>query len=407
MNLTEFFESEAVTLPVGGFEERKETFDTFLRRVFDTYLLQVKDLVDPAYPDICTTVGKSLELTSGLCDQIILALVHYLAGDPSQAYQEFDRSLAEADVTSLTTSLGGGVVRQSPRIIPLRGGAAFLDKSAHPVMYRMRAPKHGPVSGGLSREQIFHVPFEQRHLVRNQRYSIAGLPCLYLGSSTWVCWEELGRPDLDRVFVSLFLFEEDVNVLDFQFPPREAWGRFKQAQDELKNSTRHKSHATEFSAVYGPRFIEDYIRLWPLIAACSIKRGIEGSFHPQYIVPQMLLQWVCHREKVDGIRYFSTRIPRGGFPYSNLAFPTRIINYEGRCSHLQKKFRLTDPIAWSVLQEIRWRGSVDQTLSNHGTHIELSEGIPFTYAQTGFHTAELTLMYLAANYPDTSKQVKL
>jgi hypothetical protein len=50
---------------------------------------------------------------------------------------------------------------------------------------------------------------------------------------------------------------------------------------------------------------------------------------------------------------------------------------------------------------------VDQTLSNHGTHIELSEGIPFTYAQTGFHTPELTLMYLAANYPDTLKQVKL
>jgi hypothetical protein len=157
MNLTEFFESEAVTLPVGGFEERKETFNTFLRRVFDTYLLQVKDLVDPAYPDICTTVGKSLELTSGLCDQIILSLVHYLGGDTSQAYREFDRSLAEADVASLTASLGGGVVRRSPRIIPLRGGAAFLDKSAHPVMYRMRAPKHA---------SSFRRPFKGRNLPR-------------------------------------------------------------------------------------------------------------------------------------------------------------------------------------------------------------------------------------------------
>ena len=62
MNLTEFFESDDVTLPVGGFEERKETFDTFLRRFFDIYLLQVKDLIDPRYPDICTTVRKFLYL---------------------------------------------------------------------------------------------------------------------------------------------------------------------------------------------------------------------------------------------------------------------------------------------------------------------------------------------------------
>ena len=40
----------------------------------------------------------------------------------------------------------------------------------------------------LERNQLFHIPFKDRHLVANQRYSIAGLPCLYLGSSIYVCW---------------------------------------------------------------------------------------------------------------------------------------------------------------------------------------------------------------------------
>ena len=46
-----------------------------------------------------------------------------------------------------------------------------------------------------TKEEMFHIPYELRHKVTNQRYSVSGLPCLYLGSSTYLCWEELERPD--------------------------------------------------------------------------------------------------------------------------------------------------------------------------------------------------------------------
>lgn len=77
------------------------------------------------------------------------------------------------------------------------------------------------------RGDIFHVPFEKRRLVGNQRYSIAGLPCLYLGSSIWICWEELGRPPLDSVWVSRFRIVKQASVLDFQFPPHHVWRLFE------------------------------------------------------------------------------------------------------------------------------------------------------------------------------------
>ena len=40
-------------------------------------------------------------------------------------------------------------------------------------------------------ENMFHIPFNMRYLVESRRYSIAGLPCLYLGSSHFICWYEL------------------------------------------------------------------------------------------------------------------------------------------------------------------------------------------------------------------------
>jgi hypothetical protein len=170
----------------------------------------------------------------------------------------------------------------------------------------------------------------------------------------------------------------------------------------------HKLPVSEFSQLYGQTFIEGYILAWPLIVACSIKTGNkDSSFHPQYLVPQMLLQWVCDEQKVDGIRYFSTRTPRGGFPYYNFAFPARVIKSEGRCAHLQKKFTLTDPISWLILREINLPGFVDASATNWKTDVTLTKDLPFTYSQTGFYLAEQTLKYLADKYPDWLKRVGL
>jgi hypothetical protein len=406
MKLTEFFASGAVALPVGGFDEKKETFDAFLRTVFDKYLVQMQNIVDPDFPQICSDINRSREVTTLLCDQITSSLVHHLAGRASMAYQEFDEVLGnkDVDVISLSASLGEATIRH-PDVIELKGGAAFLESSTRPIMYRMRVP-NGPVPNGLSREEIFHPPFDQRHLVHNQRYSNAGLPCLYLGSSTWVCWEELGRPDLDKVFVSLFRFAEDVSVLDFSLPPMEAWNKYKQVQEALRTPNPYRKKSLEFLATYGPHFVQDYVRLWPLIAACSVKRSAPGSFHPQYIIPQMLLQWVCSAKKVDGIRYFSTRSARQGFTHANLAFPTRIIKHKGRCSHLQKKFTLTNPIPWSILREITRRTPLDSTLVNYETRIEVAEGFPIEYKLTGFFEAERTLMTLEIEHPAISRMAE-
>ncbi|WP_293880615.1 MULTISPECIES: hypothetical protein [unclassified Sphingobacterium] len=51
----------------------------------------------------------------------------------------------------------------------------------------------------LSKEDLFHIPFDKRSLVSTQRFSISGLPSLYLANSIYVAWEEMKRPSMNEV----------------------------------------------------------------------------------------------------------------------------------------------------------------------------------------------------------------
>lgn len=57
------------------------------------------------------------------------------------------------------------------------------------------------------RKEIFHIPFDKRNLVANERYSISGFPCLYLSSSVFGV-----KAELDIIDDSKNLFIGDFKV---------------------------------------------------------------------------------------------------------------------------------------------------------------------------------------------------
>jgi hypothetical protein len=404
MNLDDFFHHKDVSLPISGFAEGTVTFDRFLGSVFDSYENLILQLNDPTHPGTCARVVGSIGSIRKLSSQIVSSVKHYLEGSPSKAYREIEKALIDqkTHTANMITTLKKGKALGSSAVIPLRGGDGFMEANCQPPLYRMREEVGAAALGALSGKEIFHVPFEKRGRVGNERYSIAGIPCLYLGSSTWACWDELGRPDLDRVFVSLFRFIEDTSVLDFQAPPLRAWEIFLGAQNELQ-----RKGSTPYVVRYGEPFIESYLQLWPLIAACSVRTtSSKSSFYPQYIVPQMLLQWVCDEQKVDGIRYFSTRMPADALPFDNCAFPARNITHQGRCSYLSAKFTLTDPIAWSILREIDVHAYPEFGVSNYHHSIPVALTTQLGYDKTGFYYAERTLKFLEGEKPSFSKKVE-
>lgn len=57
-------------------------------------------------------------------------------------------------------------------------------------------------NGKFTYEDMFHIPFDKRGIVKTQRYSFPGYPCLYVGATTYACWEELHRVDFDLCMFS-------------------------------------------------------------------------------------------------------------------------------------------------------------------------------------------------------------
>jgi hypothetical protein len=319
-----------------------------------------------------------------------------LQGFPYQAYLEIKNTLKNVEFDALMTEVSSFDPSAPP--VPLD---FHLETILHPFMYRMRSNFGLAAAGTLKKKDIFHVPFENRNLVRNQRYSIAGLPCLYLGSSTWICWEELDRPELSGCIFSKFKFAEKTKILDFQLPPTNAWKVYTNVRAALSGAGQAPPRITELQARYNDAFIISHILYWPLIAASSIRVDSRvGAFFPQYIVPQLLLQWVTKERKVDGIRYFSTRTATQTNFYVNVnyVFPTKDIKHSGRCSTLRRKIHLVTPVLWAMMELIndpRDRAVfLPGTLDNRIGLVEFSESMKYSYVDTKFYDLEKRLTAL-------------
>lgn len=215
-----------------------------------------------------------------LADAICEAVDHWLMGQPSQAIDVLDLALSNLD----------------PAVREHISSPVGTHAVGH--LFRLRSTSEST----LSRERLFHIPFNLRDRVSTQRYSFPGLPCLYLGHSSYVCWKECGQPPDDEIWISRFEVAKghSVRLLDF--------GRTPAMTAAMLNSV-----PTQWSKA------ASYAVLWPLIAACSVQRrtGTADGFVVEYVVPQMLLRWIVSgklmaswlpEERIEGIRYFSTCI---------------------------------------------------------------------------------------------------
>lgn len=188
----------------------------------------------------------------------------------------------------------------------------------------------------FTKDEMFHIPYDKRHLVGNQRYSLSGLPCLYLGGSSYVCWEELGRKDFSTTNFCGYSLKENVKMFDFVLPVT---------------------------------ITESYqIGRVVLILACSLAANRDSLFKPEYILSQCVLHSLIYRAYYNHstfcMRYYSSHLLNGDADYfitdfSNKIFLDRYINYvfpaaasksDGYSDELRKIFNQTDTV--SLMHEI-------------------------------------------------------
>lgn len=198
--------------------------------------------------------------------------------------------------------------------------------SAGDLFYRMRSFDKRK---GLSRKDLFHIPICKRRIVKTQRYSAPGYPCLYLGKSIYGCWEEMHRPDTESTLISCFKSQDEIRLLDLRIP----------TLAEFFQET------------------ERYLQLFPFIIACGIPvRNSEDVFKPEYIIPQLILEWVIdnrynNSDALAGVYYTSANrnedFYRLDHEWDNIAIPVQdALSEQEFCPNLKKLFWCTKPTCY-------------------------------------------------------------
>lgn len=186
----------------------------------------------------------------------------------------------------------------------------------------------------IKRKELFHIRFNMRGIVKTQRYSTPGYPCLYLGASIYGCWEEMRRPPMYASVVSRFENKKRVWFLNLTIPTVE----------QIKENR--------------------FLKLSPLIIACMVRVVHDDhTYKPEYIVSQLLIEWVLRQRSyfnkngfdVHGVMYTSTH--RGtdfDFPIEkavNYASPVFDIHKTtGYCAKLSDCYHLTAPTTNEIQQ---------------------------------------------------------
>lgn len=284
-----------------------------------------------------------------ICSILVKSVNDYLEGFPARAYDTFK------DVMTLLSSYPLKVYKKSAT-------ECFYDYNTDPLNL-FRAVRVETFEQ-YNRTRVFHTPYNLRSKVSTCRYSIAGCPSLYLGTSLGLCCEEIHvKPLKTFVLASNFKlerrFEENninIKVIELGLKPQDF-------VENLNDISRNKRQVNR-------DLLEDkdvrraYLFWYPLISACSfIRSNKKDPFAAEYIIPQLLMQWVRNEiergnrnNELIGIRYFSCASAKASDMGFNYVFPTsgnQLSHDLPYCSILGNAFKITEPIYIHEYRSIR------------------------------------------------------
>lgn len=272
---------------------------------------------------------------------------------------------------------------------PTEASNIFLDGmgSIEPILWKQKREfslatpdihfYRGRTSDGskpYSRGDLLHIPFESRHRISTNRYSIPGYPCLYLADSIYTCWKECGEPDFNTFQVSRFDAHK-YRFLEISFTHQFISNFYT---GTLKDQTA--------DGLADP-FVIYFLTAWPLIASCSIRKmkfpeNERVNFIAEYIIPQMLMEWVKQSQNLDGIKYFSTHGDSNAIEWGemkNYAIPVKKIQPSGYCPQLIYDMPLSEPLFHSHL--VRTSGDYESRKYSDGAGDKDSAGHYRTFSK--------------------------
>lgn len=181
--------------------------------------------------------------------------------------------------------------------------------------FRVREIKGSP--DYLKDEFYQHLPYNLRYLVRNQRFSVTGIPLHYGGASMMAAFFELGSGLNEKKFgTAMFAFDHLAHLgimKDFEHvkPRKHIFDisnfLFEMVNDifyDLIESGKSVSDTIFYSIT--PRTFIRQFRKFILSSLCTFPKLNDTPFVEEYIIPQLLTEAI-RQHKYNGIIFPSTK----------------------------------------------------------------------------------------------------
>ncbi|MDS0528475.1 hypothetical protein NNC19_22555 [Clostridium sp. SHJSY1] len=200
----------------------------------------------------------------------------------------------------------------------------------------------------FKKNDMLHIPFDKRELIKTQRFSIPGVPCLYLGTTSYVCWLEMNKPQDSEFNVSSYKIPGELKILNL-------------VGDQMLINGLGAYLSNDGSEKENFKLVETMIEIFPLIYATSYSiNNSNRQFKSEYIISQLIMQ--CLQElEIDGVAYVSKKLERSIIGYMqciNLAIPIKYVGdyiYENsinKYGQIFKNIKLTNPINLAEYQKL-------------------------------------------------------
>lgn len=166
-------------------------------------------------------------------------------------------------------------------------------------------------------KEMLHLPYSMRGKTGNYRFSIPGVPSLYLANSSYACWLELRKPSEDDFNVSPVLVDGNLRVLNLAVMNRDFL--------ELNEFEATRVHA--------------WLKMLLIMIATSYRIKEDGRiFKSEYIISQSVML-ACKQLGLDGVAYYSRQVSDQVFarPAINLALFAEYRygkEYSALCDHI-------------------------------------------------------------------------
>lgn len=202
------------------------------------------------------------------------------------------------------------------------------------------------------RNEMLHIPFDKRGRIPSTRFSIPGLPCLYLATSSYCCWLELRTPADHQFNVSPVKINQNQKILN------------------LTMSAYLFEHITQLIDIQGlsNTYVIEALKLWILSYASSYKINSDrSSFKEEYIIPQLIML-VSKDLGLDGVSYYSKQVKDDRFAHMLSVNLALFATYSGE-KKFSKKFEdieIAPSYNYAMFKQLKLsKRSVDTSLRLH------------------------------------------